>query len=114
MSQENVEIVRASTEAFNKGDWDGALKDAARDFEMDLTRGVGPDSGVYRRDQVRELWSDFGGHWESWQVEPHEFIEVGEHVVVPCMARTTGRDGIELEARVTWTFTFREREVVRA
>jgi len=113
MSRENVEIVRAGIEAFNKGDWDGALKDASPDFEMDLSRGVGPDSGVYRGDQVQELWSDFGEHWESWQIEPEEFIEAGEHVVVPWTSRTTGRDGIEVEARVTWTYTLREGKVVR-
>ena len=42
-----------------------------------------------------------------------EFIEAGEHVVVPCTFHARGRDGIELQARVTWTFTIRDGAVER-
>jgi hypothetical protein len=35
MSQENVEIVRAWYDAFNREDWDAMLKDAAPGFEVD-------------------------------------------------------------------------------
>ena len=35
MSQENVEMIRAAMEAWNRGDWDEALKDAAPGFELD-------------------------------------------------------------------------------
>jgi ketosteroid isomerase-like protein len=38
MSQENVEIVRAAINAYNRGDWDAVLKNAAPDFEYDLSR----------------------------------------------------------------------------
>jgi ketosteroid isomerase-like protein len=37
----------------------------------------------------------------------------GEHVVVPWTMRGLGRDGIELEARVTWTFTVRGGAIQR-
>jgi ketosteroid isomerase-like protein len=113
MSQENVEIVRAGLEAYTRRDWDGVLKDTTPDFEFDLSRGVGPAGGVYRRDQVKELWSDFDELWASFRIEPHEFIEVGDHVVVPWMFSATGRDGIEVEAEVIWTFTVREGKVAR-
>ncbi len=113
MSQENVKIVRAGLEAYKRRDWDRVLKDTTLDFEFDLSRGVGPTSGVYRRDQAKELWSDFGELWASFRIEPHEFIEVGDHVVVPWMFSATGRDGIEVEAEVIWTFTVREGKVAR-
>lgn len=113
MSHENVEIVRAGLEAANRRDWDGVLNNTTPDFEFDLSRGVGPVSGVYRRNQAKELWADFFALWESYRIEPHEFIEVGEHVVVPWMFSATGRDGIEVEAQVTWTFTVREGKVAR-
>jgi ketosteroid isomerase-like protein len=35
MSQENVEIVRRGLDAWNRRDWDEALKDAAPDVEVD-------------------------------------------------------------------------------
>jgi limonene-1,2-epoxide hydrolase len=45
MSQENVEIVRAAIDAFNRGDVDAALKDVSPEFEFDQTRAVGLDRG---------------------------------------------------------------------
>jgi ketosteroid isomerase-like protein len=113
MAQENVEVVRAGLEAFSRRDWDGVFKDTTLDYEMDLSRGVGPASGVYRRDQAKELSSDFGTLWASFRIEPHEFIEAGEDVVVSWTFSATGRDGIEVEAHVTWTFTVREGKVAR-
>jgi ketosteroid isomerase-like protein len=113
MSRENVEIARASIEAYNRMDWDGALKDASPDFECDLSRAVGPQHDVYRLDQMRRFWSEFAESWESVRIEPHEFIEAGEHVVVPLTMHTRGRDGIEVQARITWTWTILDGDLVR-
>jgi ketosteroid isomerase-like protein len=113
MARENVEIARASIEAYNRMDWDGALKDASPDFECDLSRAVGPQHDVYRLDQMRRFWSEFAESWESVRIEPHEFIEAGEHVVVPLTMHTRGRDGIEVQARITWTWTILDGDLVR-
>jgi ketosteroid isomerase-like protein len=113
MSRENVEIARASIEAYNRMDWDGALKDASPDFECDLSRAVGPQHDVYRLDQMRRFWSEFAESWESVRIEPHEFIEAGEHVVVPLTMHTRGRDGIEVQARITWTWTILDGDLLR-
>jgi ketosteroid isomerase-like protein len=113
MSQENVEIVRAAIAEFNRGDLDAALGYAAPDVEYDLSRAVGPVSGVYTLNQVRGVVDDLVGIWESSRIEPHEFIEAGEHVVVPWTFHAAGRDGIEVQARTTWTFTIRDGAIAR-
>jgi ketosteroid isomerase-like protein len=113
MSQENVEMVRAALDAFSGGDWDAALKDAAPDVECDMSRAVGPLRGVYGREQMEKVLSYFGESFESLRVEPHEFIEVGERVVVPQTAHLVGRDGIEVEARTTWIWTIRDGAIAR-
>ena len=113
MSEENVKIVRAAIDAYNRRDFDSALKDAAPDFEMDLSRALGPQHGVYGRDQMERVWDEFGEGWQSIRLEPSEFIDLGEHVVVPWTMRAVGRDGIEVEARVTWTFTIRDGALQR-
>jgi ketosteroid isomerase-like protein len=113
MSGENVEIVRAAITAYNEGDWDAALKDAAPDFELDLSRALGPQHGVYRLDQTQRIWIEFSESWESQRIEPQDFIEIGEHVIVPWTLRATGRDGIEVQARVAWTFTLRDGAIRR-
>jgi ketosteroid isomerase-like protein len=114
MSQENVEVIRAAIDAFNHRDWDSALKDAAPASEVDLSRAIGPMHGVYRLDQMRGFIDDLAENWESLRIEPDELIEAGENVVVPWTIHAAGRDGIEVQARVTWTFTIREGAIERA
>jgi ketosteroid isomerase-like protein len=113
MSQENVEIVRATYDAYNRGDLDAALKDAAPEFELDWTRAVGPQRGVYRLDQIRAFLVDFLEAFESTRVEPDEFIEAGDQVVVPQTGYIRGRDGIEVTARVALVWTIRDGAIVR-
>ena len=55
MSEENVEIVRAAFEAINRRDVDAMLTDAAPDFELDWSRAVGPQRGVFGRGEVAGL-----------------------------------------------------------
>ena len=113
MSKENVEIVRAVIEGFNQaGHWD--LNDTAPDYELDLSRSLGPQRGVfYGREQADRSLESFSSDWESIRIEPHEFIEAGDDVVVPWTAHLVGRDGIEVQARTAWTWTLRDGMVVR-
>jgi ketosteroid isomerase-like protein len=113
MSEENVEIVRAAYDAYNRGDLDAALKDAAPECELDWTRAVGPQRGVYRLDQIRAFLIDFLETFESNRVVPDEFIEAGEQVVVPQTGYLRGRDGIEVTARIALVWTFRDGAIVR-
>jgi ketosteroid isomerase-like protein len=43
MSHGNAEIVEAAIDAYNRGDWDAVLQDAAPGFEFDLSRSENPD-----------------------------------------------------------------------
>jgi ketosteroid isomerase-like protein len=107
MSQENVEIVRAALEAWNREDWDATFQDAPPGFELDASRAVGPMHGVFKLDEFRRVLVEFAESWESVRVEPHEFIEAGDRVVVPWTMHVRGREGIEAAARVAvvWTTT---------
>jgi ketosteroid isomerase-like protein len=113
MSQENVEVVKAAIDAYNREDWDALFKHMAPGFELDFSRAVGPVSGVLSLDQVRRTLEDFAGYWESLRLVPHEFIEAGEHMVVPWTAHVTGRDGIELVSRPTFVWTIRNGAIER-
>src|SRR4051794_35380680 len=102
MSQENVEIVKAALEAANRDDWDGVFKDMAPGFELDFSRAVGPVlHGILSLDQVRRGVTEFAAQWESARIEPHEFIEAGDLVVVPYSLHLVGRDGIGVVSRPT-------------
>ena len=113
MSQENVEIVKAKYDAYNREDWDAAFKDAAPDFELDLSRAVGPWRGVFGFDQARQVMMEMRETWESARLEPHEFIEAGDLVVVPFTMYMQGREGIEVAARLTYVWTIRNGAIER-
>ncbi len=53
MSQENVATARAFLEAYNREDFEAALKHATPGFVLDFSRALGPYRGVYPRNQVR-------------------------------------------------------------
>ena len=63
MSQENVEVVKANIDAYNREDWDAFLKDAAPGFEVDLSRAVGPWRGVFGLDQILRVLGEFRETW---------------------------------------------------
>ena len=114
MSQENVEIIRAAIDAFNRVDLEGVLKDADPDFEFDLSRAVGPVQGVFKLDQTRGLLEkEVFGLWEAVRWEIDELREVGDHVAASITSYLRGRDGIEITARTPWVWTFRDGSIVR-
>jgi ketosteroid isomerase-like protein len=113
MSEENVEIVRAAIDALNAGDWESVLGYTVPDFEFDMSRSIALQRGVYTLEQTPQILSELREGWESLHSEPHEFIEVGRHVIVPLTAHMVGRDGIEVTARTTWMWTFHDGAVER-
>jgi ketosteroid isomerase-like protein len=113
MAQENVEIVRAWYDAFNREDWDAMVKDAAPGFELDFSRSDGPLAGVFGLDQIRRAWEEFREIWESAWLEPHEFIEAGDLVVVPGTQHVKGRGGIEVVVSATFVWTIRNGAIER-
>ncbi|HET9233362.1 MAG TPA: nuclear transport factor 2 family protein, partial [Candidatus Eisenbacteria bacterium] len=112
MSRENVEIVKAAYDAYNRKDWDALLKVVAPGFELDFSRALGPYRGVFGLD--RRLWDEVRETWESDRQEPHEFIEAGDLVVVPSTNHAKGRGGIEVASHATWVWTIRNGAIVRA
>jgi len=111
MSEENTEVVRAALDAYNRGDVEAMLKYAAPDCELDWSRSIGPQRGLYRLDQIGQM--NIGESFESVRTEPEELIDAGDHVITPLVGYFRGRDGIEVTARFTYLWTLRDGAVVR-
>ncbi|HKG36398.1 MAG TPA: nuclear transport factor 2 family protein [Solirubrobacterales bacterium] len=111
MSEGNVEVVRAALDAYNRGDLEAMMKHAAPDLEFDWSRSISPQKGVYNRDQFPDF--TLAGEFESVRTEPEELIDAGGHVITPLIGYFQGRDGIELTARFTYLWTFRDGVCVR-
>jgi ketosteroid isomerase-like protein len=108
-----VEIVKAAYDAINREDWDALSKDAAPGFEVDLSRALGPWRGVFGLDQILRVLGEYLETWESARLEPHEFIEAGDLVVVPGTQHLKGRGGIEVSASATVVWTIRNGAIER-
>ncbi len=106
-------MARRGYEAWLRGDVDAASEDFAPDFELDMSRAIGIDRGIYSLNQMRRLGEEFWEAWETVQVGADESIDAGEHVVIPFANRLRGRDGIEVQARGTWLCTIRDGLIVR-
>ncbi|HSJ18294.1 MAG TPA: nuclear transport factor 2 family protein [Solirubrobacterales bacterium] len=113
MSQENVEGMRRSTDAYNRRDLDGTLEKWASDAVLDWSNSVGVEAGVYRgHTEIRAFWQRFLAAWDEVRLEIVEPVEIGDDVlVVENVAYLRGRDGIEVQARSAWLIAYRDDEV---
>jgi ketosteroid isomerase-like protein len=109
MSQENVEKLRAVYEAFNRGDFDAAVKLVRPDAELVRPGLEAPLRGA---GAIRE-WMEPDA-FETQRIEPLDFEVSGNRVLV--RQRTTARgagSGIELDVENWAVFTFDDGLIVR-
>ena len=114
MSQENVEIVRQSLDAYSRRDIDAMRTLNHPDLELDWSASVGSLAGVYRGlDEALRFYAEYYETFEATVIKPDRFIETGDLVVVPNVAHQRGRDGIEVSARSTLVFAVHNRLITR-
>jgi ketosteroid isomerase-like protein len=108
----NADAAKGAYESFSSGDLD-ALKDGfAEDAEW-VTSDELPLGGVVRgRDTIMENFAQIPNYWSSFSVEPSEFIEVGDKVIVRGTQRATGKGG-SFEAPFLHLMEYRDGKVVR-
>jgi ketosteroid isomerase-like protein len=110
MSQQNVELVRRSTAAFNRRDPGGMLEDWAPDAVLDWSNGRF-EAGVYRgHDEIRASMEEFLAAWDEVRIEIVDApVEVEDGLLITeNVAYLRGRDGIEVQARSAWLITIRD------
>ena len=113
ISSQNVEVVWRSIDAFNRRDLDLAGQDWDPEALLDWSRSEGVDAGIYRGEEaIRAFWGGWLQMFDQFDFKPDEFIERGEHVVVPNLTRLRGRDGVEVEAHSVLDATVREGRIV--
>ena len=117
MSQPNVELVRASFEAFARGDFDAAFADYDPAVEWH-TADDEPDSRTYRGvDELRGFVAHIADPWTNrfdGAVRYEDFIDCGDWVVVPWHARFHGHgSGIEIDMSETYAVEVRDGRIVR-
>ena len=114
MSQENVELVRRAYDAWDRRDFEAMSDLLHPDFELDLTaRVLNPDRYV-GVEGLRRFVDELGETWDDMGLEPEEFIDAGDQVVVPILARLRGRgSGLSLQDRIVQVWSVREGKAER-
>jgi uncharacterized protein len=114
MSQENVEIVRSALGAWAPEERERVLTLADPEIVIDATRNVfnpGTYAGI---DGVRRMLVSMDETWERMRVEPKEFIDAGDQVVVIGRLIGKGRgSGVEVERFNGQVWTVRQGRIVR-
>jgi ketosteroid isomerase-like protein len=100
---ENEQLIRQGYDAWNQGDWTRMEALLAPDFEVDATdRVLNPDhyEGI---EGFRRLAGEMAEVWDSWEIEPLEFVENGDLVFVAHTVRARGKgSGIEV-GQIYWS-----------
>ncbi len=109
-----MELVRQSLDAYGRRDIEALRALNHPDMELDWSASRGWQAGVYRGfDAALRFYAEYFAVFHEIVFEPDCFIDAGESVVVPNVARQRGRDNIEVLARSTLVFTVRSRKVSR-
>jgi uncharacterized protein len=118
MSEENVETVRRGYELYAVGDVEGVAALFADDAELPDAGGLGvagtgagmrygPEGFIRATEEVLEAFVDYS-------VEPENFIDAGNAVVVPVRISGRGRaSGAMLEMRIAHVWVLSDGKVIR-
>jgi ketosteroid isomerase-like protein len=113
MSEQNVDAIRRGYEHFNRtGRVD--LSQFDPEAEFDATGRVF-DRAVFRgHDAIGQYLAQLSEVWERQVLEPQDFIEVDDTVVVTVRITTIGKgSGIQTTANAAHVWTIRARKVIR-
>jgi uncharacterized protein len=88
-----ADAAKQAYESFGKGDMDTLREGFAEDAEW-LTSDELPLGGLTRgRDEILGNFAQIPNYWSDFSVQPEEFIEAGDYVVVKGTQRATGKGG---------------------
>jgi uncharacterized protein len=116
MSQENVEVVRRSWQAFADGGLDALMGFFDREVSWRAIEGAPDDVGeTHGEDALRRYLQDWLDMFEDITVVPTEVLDVGDSRVVG-VQHVTGRarlSGVETELRYAILYTLQDGRIVR-
>ena len=114
MSDENVQKARDFIDAYNRRDFDGALKHFDSDVEWVLPARQSSDS-ARGTEEIRAFWRGLDETFDELRLEPQEFVDAGDRVATRLRYFGRGKgSGLEIESELYHQVaTFSEGTIVR-
>jgi len=109
VSQENVEAVRRSLAAWDRGDFDAFVQDwhpESEFFSAFMVQGEGDRRAFRGLRGMRQYWDEWHSLWDL-RVEVSETRDLGDIVLVVAGMTVRGRgSGVEIESPLAYVYEF--------
>jgi ketosteroid isomerase-like protein len=114
MSQQNVDKTREYIEAYNRRDFDAAIRHFDPDIEWVLPEHQRSDSAIGTRGIIR-FWEGLDETFDELRLQPQEHVDAGDRVATRLRHFARGKgSGLELDAELYHQVTtFRDGTIVR-
>ena len=115
MSQKNVLIIKRLLAAFETRDFEAIAPYLHPDLETRPALVGGPERTTHRGvEGMRQFWAEIDAAWEEFRIEPAEFREGQDTVLVLGRVYARGREsGIALASPAGWLAGMRDGRLVR-
>ncbi len=118
MSEENVGVVQAATDAFARDGVDGWLEYFTDDVDYRAAEGAIDDRGpIHGKDALRAYAEDWTEMFDDVRFEPVEVIDAGDDTVIAVMrisGRPKGTSAETLTLSVAGVNTIRDGKIARS
>jgi ketosteroid isomerase-like protein len=110
----NEDLVREAFSAFMSGDVDRALAATHPDV-ISVRAAPLPDPQTYHgREGILQMYADWTADFEEFEMNPVEFTEIGDRVIVEMIQRGTGRaSGVTIEGLFWLVYTVAGGRITR-
>ena len=114
MGEAEIQALREGYEAASRGDLEGAFRNVTEDFELDPADRAPDPATLHGVDSVVPFFQDLFEPFEQVDIEPQDFFEHGDRIVVFLRVRfrPTGSSAA-VENQIAHVWTFRDGKGVR-
>jgi ketosteroid isomerase-like protein len=112
--EQDVERLRGAYQAFNEGGVEAFLERLTPDFHV-RDRDSSPDRQTrYGREGIIQLFDSYMEAFDALRLEPEQFIDVGDQVVVSLRQSVRGKgSGAEVVGHIAHVWTLRGADIYR-
>jgi ketosteroid isomerase-like protein len=114
MSQENVAAAKEAYKAFGQGDIAGAVAGMDENAEWVTSDELPLGGTLHGREEIAQAWASIPDYFDEFSVEPDEFIDAGDVVIVHGMQHARAKDtGVAFDCPYLQLLRMRDGKTIR-